>query len=137
MLISLLCRTVFLVLLAVAPLATPFAIAQDLQRGLINYLEIISGKKNYNQLSPQEQQEDLLIYSQIQAQNQEGQSSECKNARDHARSHAEYLVRYARNLISCAESGNYKDDCDSEFRRVKREADDYQSAVDEVQSRCR
>jgi cell division protein FtsB len=52
------------VILTVLMFAAP-VIAQDLQRGLRNYQDIISGKKKLDQLSAQEKQEVIIIHRRV------------------------------------------------------------------------
>jgi hypothetical protein len=122
-----------LLLFAVAPQAT----AQDLQRGLRNYQEIMAGRKKLDQLSPQEQQEVLIIFRRVRAaQNRSGKSSACREAQERAESAASELADRARKLRNCAEAQDYSEDCSSEFRRVRSAHSDYESAVSSVQSEC-
>ena len=118
-----------LLLVAVAQQAT----AQDLQRGLRNYQEIMAGRKKLDQLSPQEQQEVLIIFRRVRAaQNRAGRSSACRDAQERAESAASELADRARKLRNCAEAQDYSDDCSSEFRRVRSAHSDYESAVSSV-----
>lgn len=55
------------------------------------------------------------------------------DAIDSARSDLEYETR---RLLRCAQGGGYSDDCSSEARRVRRAADDLESAVSETGYRC-
>ena len=122
-----------LLLFAVAPQAT----AQDLQRGLRNYQEIMAGRKKLDQLSPQEQQEVLIIFRRVRAaQNRSGKSSACRDAQERAESAASELADRARKLRNCAEAQDYSEDCSSEFRRVRSAHSDYESAVSSIQSEC-
>lgn len=63
-------------------------------------------------------------------------SSECHDAKSNAESSASDLSRYSRRLQQCAESGDYSDDCSSEFRRVQSAYGDYESAASDVSSYC-
>ena len=113
------------------------AVAQDLQRGFRNYQEIIAGRKKLDQLSPQEQQEVLIVFRRVKAaQNKTGKSSACRDAQERAESAASELADRARRLRNCAESQDYSEDCSSEFRRVRSSHSDYESAVSSVQSEC-
>ena len=111
--------------------------AINLQRGLRNYQEVVSGKKKLEQLSPQERQEVLLVYRRIKAQSDEGKSPDCRDARSRAESAASELSDRSRKLRNCAEAQDYADDCSSEFRRVKNAQSDYEDAVSSVNSECR
>lgn len=62
--------------------------------------------------------------------------SDCTDARDRATSAASDLSGYARRLERCADSGDFTDDCSTEFRRVKNTHSDYESAVSEVSIYC-
>ena len=116
---------------------TLLASAQDLQRGLRNYQEIMAGRKKLDQLTPQEQQEVLIIFRQVKAaQNKTGKSSECRDAQERAESAASELSDRSRKLRNCAESQDYSEDCSSEFRRVRNAHSDYESAVSSVRSEC-
>jgi hypothetical protein len=133
------CSWSFVVTVALASvlLAIP-APAQDLQRGLRNYQDIMSGKKKLEQLSPQEKQEVIIIHRRLQAQRYgSNQSPDCRNAVSRAESAASELADYSRRLRSCAEAQDYTDDCSTEFRRVRRAHSDYEDAVSSVNSYCR
>ena len=113
------------------------AVAQDLQRGFRNYQEIMAGRKKLDQLSPQEQQEVLIVFRTVKAaQNKTGKSSACRDAQGRAESAASELADRSRRLRNCAESQDYSEDCSSEFRRVRSAHSDYESAVSSVQSDC-
>lgn len=110
--------------------------AQDLQRGYRNYQEVLRGTKKLEQLSPEERSEVLAIYRKLSA-SREGGSSQCRDARERARSAADDLANYSRRLKICAESEDYSDDCSTEFRRVRNAHSYYESAVSDVGSHCR
>ena len=117
--------------------SAPKAFSQDLQRGLRNYQEVIAGRKKLDQLSPQEQQEVLIVFRRLKAeQNRTGKSSACRDAQERAESAASELADRAKKLRNCAESQDYSEDCSSEFRRVRNVHSDYESAVSSVQSEC-
>lgn len=112
-------------------------IAQDLQRGLRNYQEVLAGRKKLEQLTPLEQQEVIIVFRRIRsAQSATGNTRACRDARERVESAASELADRARKLRSCAESQNYSDDCSSEFRRVRNAQHDYESAVSDIQSEC-
>jgi hypothetical protein len=121
---------------ALALAVSPIAESQDLQRGIRNYQDILYGRKKLNQLTPQEQQEVLIISRRVRAGRSSGKSSECRDARERAASAASDLATYSRRLQSCAESEDYSDDCSSEFGRVRSTHSDYEDAVSEVNSEC-
>lgn len=130
-------RPWFLLVLATTLFAAPVA-AQDLQRGLRNYQDIISGKKTLEQLSPQEKQEVIIIHRRIRTQRYgSDKSPECRDALSRAENAASDLADYSRRLHSCAESQDFTDDCSSEFRRVRNAHSDYEDAVSSVGSYCR
>lgn len=113
------------------------ASAQDMQRGLRNYQDIMAGRKKLEQLSPQEQREVIQVHRLVQSREDDaGKSSDCRNARNRARSSASDLADYARKLRSCAEAQDFTDDCDSELRRTRSAHSDYESAVSSVRSYC-
>jgi hypothetical protein len=115
----------------------PHALAQDIQRGYRNYQEILRGTKKLEQLTPQERSEVLLVHRRIKARSESGSSSECREARDRARSAAQELADYSRRLRNCAEGEDFSDDCSMEFRRVRDAHSDYESATSDVSSYCR
>ncbi|MFZ3084418.1 hypothetical protein [Rhodoferax ferrireducens] len=127
--------TIIAVALIVAQVA-PVAMAQDIQRGLRNYQEIMSGKKKLEQLPPQERQEVLIVYRRIKTQSSSGKSEECRDSLSQAESAASELADYARKLRNCAEAQDFGDDCSTEFRRVKDAHSDYEDAVSSVSGDC-
>lgn len=127
-----------LLLCVSSAMCSSLTFAQDFNRGLKNYQEIMAGRKKLDQLTPQERQEVIIIHTRVQASRAaSGGSRECQNARSEAKSKASELADYARRLRSCAEAEDLSDDCDSEFRRVKNAHSDYESAVSDVSSACR
>ena len=127
-------RIILLLTLLVAGRA---ADSQDLQRGFKNYQDIIAGRKKLEQLSPQEQQEVLMVFKRVKgAQSRNDKSPTCQDAQDRAESAASELADRARKLRNCAESQDYTDECDTEFRRVRSAHGDYESAVSSVKSDC-
>lgn len=119
-------------------LAGSAVLAKDLQRGIRNYQDVMSGKKKLEQLSPQEREEVLIVFRRLQAQRQgSNRSPQCRDALARAESAASDLADYARRLRNCAEAQDYTDDCSTEFRRVRNAHDDYESAVSDVGSYCR
>ena len=127
------CRLLISAFLAIA-FCSQQTNAQDLQRGLKNYQEIIGGKKKLEQLSPSEQQEVFIINKLVR--NNTG-SSECRDAKSRAGSAASDLANYARRLQNCAEAQDYSDDCSSEFSGARSAHSDYEDAVSSVGSYCR
>lgn len=133
------CSWTFLVTVALASvlLAIPPA-AQDLQRGLRSFQDIMSGKRKLEQLSPEEKQEVIIIIRRLQAQRfSSDKSPECRNALSLAENAASELSDYSERLRNCAESQEYNDDCSTEFRRVRNAHSDYEDAVSSVSSYCR
>ena len=119
------------------PVCNTAAFAQDQQRGIRNYRDILAGRKTLEQLSKQEREEVLIIFRRLRSQAAEsGRSSDCRDARSRAESAASELAVYARRLQRCAEGEDFSDDCGSEFRRVSNAYSDYESAVSEVSSYC-
>ncbi len=110
---------------------------QDLQRGLRNYLEVLSGGKKVEQLSLEEQKEVLIIFKRVKARSYSEKSSECRDAMERAESAAADLADYARRLRDCAEANDFTDDCSSEFYRLKSAHSDYEDAVSAVNGYCR
>ena len=111
--------------------------AQDMQRGLRNYQDVMAGRKKLEQLSPAERQEVLTIFRRLQSSREEsGRSRECRDARRQAGEAADELACYARQLQMCAEARDYSDDCASAFQAVRNAHDDYESAVSDVESYC-
>ena len=115
---------------------TPPACAQDLQRGIQNYRDIIAGRKKLEQLSPDERQEVLIIYRRLRSQQSRSGSSNCRDARSRAENAASDLAQYTRRLQRCAEAQDFDDDCSTEFRRVRNAHSDYESAVSAIGSYC-
>lgn len=129
---KLFCLFLFGSLLAISP-----AFAQDIQRGLRNYQDIITGKKNFEQLSPEEKQEVIIIHRRIKSQqNRSDKSPQFRDALERAENAASELADYARRMRNCAEAQDYTDDCSTEFRRVKNAHSDYEDAVSSVGSYC-
>lgn len=114
----------------------PSALAQDIQRGYRNYREVLRGTKKLEQLTPQERSEVLLVHRRIKANREGDSSSECREARERARSAAQELADYSRRLRNCAEGEDFSDDCSMEFRRVRSAHSDYESATSDVSSHC-
>lgn len=131
-------RTLIFLIFAFGVLVSLPVYSQDLQRGLKNYQEIMRGTKKFEQLSPQEKQEVIIIYQRLNARKSgDNKSPDCQDALSGAESSASELADYARRLRNCAESQNYNDDCSTEFRRVRNSYSDYESAVSSVGSYCR
>lgn len=79
----------------------------------------------------------LAVHRALRRSAPSGATSECRDAYDRAQSAADDVVSYARRLISCVEGGDLRDDCSSEFSRLRSAHSDYESAVADVESDCR
>jgi hypothetical protein len=111
--------------------------AQDLERGLRNYQDIMGGRKAIGQLSDQERSEVLQVRRIMQAKRAKARkSAECENALAQARSAGSQLADYSRLLKNCAEAANFFDDCGAEFRKARISQRDYESAVSSVRNNC-
>ena len=77
-----------------------------------------------------------MLMQALKSQAPSDASSDCRDAWDNADSYASDVASYAKRLVRCVESGDYHDDCYSEFRRVKSAHSDYESAASEVSSYC-
>ena len=117
--------------------ATNPVAAQDWNRALRNYQEVIQGKKRLDQLSPAEQREVMTILRAVQSRGSSNDSSSCREAKERAESAANELSDYARKLRNCADAKNFSDDCSTEFRRTRSAFDDYETASSGVLSYCR
>lgn len=100
------------------------------------YWGVMSGKIPFSSLTPQQQRQVLYLYSVTHQQTKSNGTSECNSALSTAKSRADDLASYAKRLKDCAESGDLKDDCSSEYSRVKSSYSDYESASSEVESEC-
>lgn len=131
------CSLIGLGLMAAVVVSQPVS-AQDMDynKALQLYLQVLRGEKKLADLTPQEQQQVLIMHRVMSRGGDDSGSSECRDARERARSAAEDLASRAGRLKSCAENTDYSDDCSSEFRRVKSAFSDYESAVSEVSSDC-
>jgi Sec-independent protein translocase protein TatA len=127
---------VFVAILLVSMCDSPI-LAQDMQRGIKNYQDIMAGRKKLEQLSPQERQEVLIIFRRLQSlRGESGASSDCRDARRRAEDAAAELANYTRRLQNCAQAQDYSDDCSTEFRRVRNAHSEYESAISDVSSYC-
>ncbi len=100
------------------------------------YRDFMLGRRSWDSLSEEERRQVLMIHRLLRRTESEGQTAECRDARQRARSAASDVVSYSRRLISCVE-GDFTDDCSSELRRVRNAHSDYESAVSDVSSYCR
>lgn len=126
-----------LVVALIAMLAAS-AQAQDIQRGARNYKLLLDGKLRLESLPKDQQAEVLMVYRRVRATQLASHASQaCRDAASAARDAAHELARRAKRLAVCAEAGDLDDDCDTEFRRVKRAHEDYESASSTQQSECR
>lgn len=103
---------------------------------LILYKQVISGKRKLDSLTPQQQQQVLEIHTAVSRNSCVGCSDDCRDAKSQANNYRSDLEGYAKRLYRCAEDNDLKDDCDSEFRRVKNAHSDFESAISRVRSYC-
>jgi len=100
------------------------------------YQQVISGQKNLEQLTPEQQRQVIMIHGIMSRSSCEGCSDECRDARDQAESYRSDLESYTKRLYRCVEGNDLTEDCYSEFRRVKSAHSDFESAVSNVSSYC-
>jgi hypothetical protein len=103
---------------------------------LILYKEVISGKIKLDSLAPQQQQEVLEIHTAVSRNSCVGCSDDCRDAKSQANNYRSDLEGYTKRLYRCVEDNDLKEDCDSEFRRVKNVHSDFESAISRVRSYC-
>jgi hypothetical protein len=125
----------FLILVVIA-FTTPCD-AQDLQRGLRNYQDVVDGKKKLEQLKPEERQEVMLIYRRVKIQNLAGKTPECRAANERAESAANELADRSRKLRNCAEALDFSQACDDEFRKVKNSHSEYEETISSLRDTCK
>lgn len=102
----------------------------------ILYKQVISGKRTLDSLTPQQRQQVIEIHTAISRNSCEGCSDDCRDAKSQANNYRSDLEGYAKRLYRCVEDNDLKDDCDSEFRRVKNAHSDFESAISRVNSYC-
>ncbi len=131
-------RMLILVMLSLLAVCIPHraSYAFDMQRARSNYQAIITGQKDIGSLPNDQQTEVYVLMQMLKSSAPSGASSECNDAWDNANNSAGDVASYAKRLVRCVESGDYHDDCYSEFRRVKSAHSDYESAASEVSSYC-
>jgi hypothetical protein len=100
------------------------------------YQKVISGKINFEELSPEQQFQVIEIHKALKRNRCPGCSRECRDAKEDAESHRSELEGYVKRLYRCVEDNDLKNDCSSEFRRVKSAYSDFESAVSNVGSNC-
>jgi hypothetical protein len=134
--------TAFVIIMPTLPLA-PAAFPQPSAQGRITpeglqlYKDVMSGKRSFQSLTPEEKASVIAVYRIMRRSSRTtSQKPECRDALDRADSAASDVASYGRRLISCVESSDHRDDCSSEFRRVRGAHGDYESAVSEVGSYC-
>ena len=119
---------------------TPPAVAQsqspDSARAAQLYREVMSGRRKVESLSPEELNAVLAIHRRLRRSTVTGGKPACRDAMERAESAAEDVASRGRRLISCVQNEDHRDDCSSEFRRLRSAHSDYESAVSEVQSEC-
>lgn len=109
----------------------------DWSKALQLYREVLAGRRSLDSLTPEERAMVLAVHRALQRSAPSGATSECRDAYDRAEAAADDVVSYARRLISCVEGSDLRDDCSSEFSRLRSAHSDYESAVADVQSDCR
>ena len=75
--------------------------------------------------------------SEERAKPEEYQSAACLSALQQAKLVASILETYSRRLTSCAASLNVRDDCSTDFGRVRRIYSQYELAVSSVRNSCK
>lgn len=115
--------------------ASPAAAQADLQRGLRNYQAILKGNKKLDDLSQQEKMEVYRVYRALRKIGV-GDSTECSEAKETAKSKSEDLEDSSKKLSACADQDDHRDDCSSEFSRVKSAYSDYEEAVSRLRDAC-
>lgn len=108
----------------------------NVERGIANYRAVQSGAKRFDQLTPQERSEVAAVARALSRARAPRETSECRDAWDRASSAADEVASGAIRLKSCVETGDFRDECYSAFRRVKNAHSDYESAVSDVNSYC-
>jgi len=108
----------------------------DYEKAFQLYLQVLRGEKKFQNLTPEEQKQVIMIHRIISSGSGDEGSQECREAKERARSAADELAHYANKLKNCAESHDFSDDCYTEFRRTKNAFEEYESAVSEVSSEC-
>lgn len=130
----------FLLSVPVLPVGVPagaYAQQSDWKKAVELYRDVISGRRKMESLTAEERAMVLAVHRSLRRAAPSGASSECRDALERAQSAASEVASYSRRLSSCVEDGDHRDDCSSEFRRVRNAHSDYESAVSEVQSYCR
>ncbi len=100
------------------------------------YQQVISGQKKLGALTPEQQDQVMMIHSLMSRNSCDGCPDECKDAREQAESSRSDLEGYINRLYRCVNGNDLTDDCHSEFRRVKSTQGDFESAVSDVGSYC-
>jgi hypothetical protein len=108
-----------------------------LAQGMELYRDVLSGRRTQESLTLEEQQLVTIAVRVLRASSSRSSNSECREARERARSAADEVASYTRKLGSCVDSDDFTDDCSTEFRRVRNAHSDYESAVSSVNSYCR
>lgn len=107
------------------------------QRAIQNYQAVQSGAKRLDQLTPQERAEVSAVARATAPPRPPKNTSECRRAWESASSAASDVSDYAQRLKRCVESGDFSDDCSTEYRRVKNAHSEYEDAVSQVGYSCR
>ena len=108
----------------------------DSNAALQLYQQVISGQKKLDSLSPEQQQQVMMVHGIVSRSSCDGCSDECRDAKEQAESYRDDLESYTKRLYRCVDGNDLTDDCYSEFRRVKSAHSDFESAVSDVGSYC-
>ena len=60
----------------------------------------------------------------------------CSEAADHYKSAAEDALSASRRYANCVAGSRGRDDCSSEFHRVRNAQDDFESAIAKIKNEC-
>jgi hypothetical protein len=61
---------------------------------------------------------------------------ECRDAIDRYKSAVDDISQALKRYASCVQDSNGRDDCSSEFRRLRNAQNDFESAVSSYESEC-
>jgi len=106
-------------------------------RGEQNLQEILAGRRTLEQFSSTEQLEIINAYKAIHPSQDKKISEECENLLNSSKDASNAISEYSKKLQYCIVSGNYVDECYSEFRRIKNAYSDYETSVATFKSRCK
>jgi hypothetical protein len=108
----------------------------DPQTAVRLYQDVLAGRRKIESLTRDELEMVRWVQRLMRRGASPSDNSECRDAKDSARSAADDLATYSRRLASCAENSDFRDDCSSEFSRVRSAHSDFEDAVSRVQSEC-